>query len=287
MTDGAVVMRSRLNSRSSRSVMISRCRRPRKPQRKPKPSAAELSVFEREAGVVEAQTRHGIAQILEVRRIDREQTAEHHRLRRLEARQRLRRRVLLVGHGIADARVGHFLDRRREEAHLAGPQLRQHFLLRAEDADALHLIVAAGGHHLHLLAALEHALFDAHQHHDAEIGVVPAIDEHGLERLVGVARQARGSRSTIASSTAFTLRPVLAETPTASDASMPITSSICFLTRSSSADGRSILFRTGQDFEVVVERLIDVGERLRFHALARIDDQDGAFAGGKRLRDTS
>ena len=39
-----------------------------------------------------------------------------------------------------------------------------------------------------------------------------------------------GRRSTMASSTACTLRPVLAETPTASDASIPITSSICCLT---------------------------------------------------------
>ncbi len=101
--------------------------------------------LEREAGVVEAQTRHGIAQILEVRRIDREQAAEHHRLRRLEARQRLRRRVLLVRHRVADARIGHFLDRGGEEADLARAQLRQHLLLGPEDADALHLIVAAGG----------------------------------------------------------------------------------------------------------------------------------------------
>ena len=38
-TFGAVASRSRSNSRSSRSWMISMCSRPRKPQRKPKPSA--------------------------------------------------------------------------------------------------------------------------------------------------------------------------------------------------------------------------------------------------------
>ena len=37
--DGAVVIRSWSNSRSSRSCTISMCSRPRKPQRKPKPSA--------------------------------------------------------------------------------------------------------------------------------------------------------------------------------------------------------------------------------------------------------
>ena len=43
-TDGAVVIRSRSYSRSSRSRITSRCSRPRKPQRKPKPSAAEVSI---------------------------------------------------------------------------------------------------------------------------------------------------------------------------------------------------------------------------------------------------
>jgi len=42
-TDGADAMRSRLNSRSSRSWTISMWSRPRKPHRNPKPSATELS----------------------------------------------------------------------------------------------------------------------------------------------------------------------------------------------------------------------------------------------------
>ncbi len=42
-TVGAVVMRSMSNSRSRRSCTISMCSRPRKPQRKPKPSACDTS----------------------------------------------------------------------------------------------------------------------------------------------------------------------------------------------------------------------------------------------------
>ena len=54
-----------------------------------------------------------------------------------------------------------------------------------------------------------------------------------------------GRRVTRASSTPSMLMPVLAEIITASDASSPITSSICCFTRSGSAAGRSILFRMG------------------------------------------
>ena len=49
----------------------------------------------------------------------------------------------------------------------------------------------------------------------------------------------------MASSVSAMPRPVLAEASTASDASMPITSSICALTRSTSAAGRSTLLSTG------------------------------------------
>ena len=46
-----------------------------------------------EARVVEAQPAHRGAQVLELGRVDREEAAEHHRLRGLEARQRLGRRL--------------------------------------------------------------------------------------------------------------------------------------------------------------------------------------------------
>ena len=42
-TLGAVVIRSRSNSLSSLSMMISKCKRPKNPQRKPKPKATEVS----------------------------------------------------------------------------------------------------------------------------------------------------------------------------------------------------------------------------------------------------
>ena len=54
-----------------------------------------------------------------------------------------------------------------------------------------------------------------------------------------------GRRVTSASSTPSMFRPVLALISTASEVSRPITSSICCLTRSGSAAGRSILLRIG------------------------------------------
>ena len=107
-----------------------------------------------EARVVEAKLAHGRAQILELGGVDREQSAEHHRDGRAEAGQRLAHRLAVVGDGVADAGVGHFLDRGGEEADLAGAELLDVHHLRREHADAVDLVGGAGAHHADALALL-------------------------------------------------------------------------------------------------------------------------------------
>ena len=55
-------------------------------------------------------------------------------------------------------------------------------------------------------------------------------------------------------------------------------SSISRFTLSTSAAGRSILLITGHDLMVVLDRLVDVGQRLRLHPLRRVDHQQRALA---------
>ncbi len=62
--------------------------------------------------------------ILELRGVDREQAAEHHRDRRPEAGQHFGGRLPIIGDGVADAGVGHLLDRAGEKADLAGAESR-------------------------------------------------------------------------------------------------------------------------------------------------------------------
>jgi hypothetical protein len=80
---GAVVIRSRSYSRSRRSWMISMCSMPRKPQRKPKPRASELS------GVLQRRVVQGqlcsVAEVFEVVGADREQAGVDLRLDAFEA----------------------------------------------------------------------------------------------------------------------------------------------------------------------------------------------------------
>ncbi len=120
--------------------MISRCSRPRKPQRKPKPSAAEVSGSKSKLASLRRSFASAVAQMLEIGGVGREQAAEHDRLHRLEAGQRRRGGAALLGDGVADAAVGHGLDAGGDEADLAGAELVDLHRFRREDADALDLV---------------------------------------------------------------------------------------------------------------------------------------------------
>ena len=167
--------------------MISRWRSPRKPQRKPKPKRRAALHLEAERGVVEAQLVEAVAELLELGGVDREQAAEHHRLDLLEAGERLGRGAAGVGDGVADAGLGDFLDLRGDEADLAGRKLAQLLDLGAEAADAVDQMGGAGRHELDLRALLQAAVDDADEDDDAEVRVVPAVDQHRGEGSVEVA----------------------------------------------------------------------------------------------------
>ncbi len=63
-----------------------------------------------------------LAQILEQRRVDGKQSAEHDLLRRLETRQRRLRAAALVGDRVAHLRVGDLFDLGGDEADFAGTE---------------------------------------------------------------------------------------------------------------------------------------------------------------------
>jgi hypothetical protein len=72
-----------------------------------------------------------------------------------------------------------------------------------------------------------------------------------------------GRRVTMASSTSGMPRPVLAEISMASEASMPITSSICSATLFGLGGGQVDLVEDRHDLVIRVDGLVDIGERLR------------------------
>ncbi len=257
--------------------MISRCSRPRKPQRKPKPSAADDLRLEMEARVVEAQLGQALAQLLEFRRVGREEAAEHHRHAGLEARQGGGGPALL-GDGVADLAIGHFLDAGGDEADLAGAQRRQLLMLGREDADLVHLMGRAGRHHADLHPGLEHAVLHPHQDDDAEIGVVPAVDQQGLERGVCLARGRRQARDQglqhIGDAEAGLGRDQQGIRGVEADHILDLLAHLLGLGR-----GQVDLVEDRDDLVVVLDGLIDIGQGLGLDPLGRIDHQQRALAG--------
>ena len=87
-----------------------------------------------------------------------------------------------------------------------------------------------------------------------------------------------------ASMMSCTPSPVLALARIASLAGMPMMSSISAITRSGSAEGRSILFKHRHHLDALLDGGVAVGHGLRFHALRGIDHQQRAFARRERAR---
>ena len=221
---------------------------------------------------------------LEIGGIDRKQSAEHHRDRRAETGQRRGHRLALVGDGVADAGVGDFLDRGGEKADLAGPELVELDALGREHADAVDLVGGVGAHHADALAFFQHAVDDAEQHDDAEIGVVPAVDEQRLERRRGIAL---GRRQPVHDGFQH-FRHVLAGLGRDQDRVRGVEPDhvLDLLLDLVGLGGRQIdLVEHRNDLVVVVDRLIDIGERLRLDALRGVDHQQRALAGGERAVD--
>ena len=118
--------------------------RPRKPQRKPKPSAPERLGLVGERRVVQAQLLHRVAQVLVLVGVDRVEPGEHHRLDLAEAGERLGRRVFVVGQRVADLAVADLLDVGDDEADLARPTASSRGAgFGREDAQLLDVVGAA------------------------------------------------------------------------------------------------------------------------------------------------
>src|SRR5690606_15983955 len=92
-----------------------------------------------------------------------------------------------VGDGVADPCLADVLDLRGDEADFAGAEFGEVLDLGAEGADAVHQVRGAASHELDLLALFDRAVDDADQDDDAEIGVVPGVDQHGFEGRVALA----------------------------------------------------------------------------------------------------
>ena len=171
------------------------CSMPRKPQRKPKPSASEVSGSIMQRRIVQRSFSRASRKVFVIVGIDGKQTGEDPRLHLLETRQRLVGRTVGQGDGVADRRAVDLLDAGDHKADFAGLQLRRgSSRLGREDTDLVHLEIPAGRHDLDLLPLAQRALHDAHQRNHAQVVVEPGIDDQRLQRRVRITLRRRNAR---------------------------------------------------------------------------------------------
>ena len=230
-----------------------------------------------ERGVVQAELLERVAQLRVLMAFDGVQPGEHHRLQLLEARERLGRLPARLRDGVADLRVADFLDVRDEEADFAHAELADLDRLRGEDADLQRLVVLPFGHQPDLHPGSNRPVDHADDNDHAAVRVVPGVEDQGLERRGGRPsrrRQPRDDGLENLRDTGALLRAGEQRT--------------CPVEPDDVRDLATGLFRLGareidlvddrDDFEVVLDGEIGIGERLGLDALRGVHEQQRAFA---------
>ena len=108
-------------------------------------------------------------------------------MRFLEPGEGLGSGILHRGDGVAHAGLADVLDLRGDEANLARAEVGQQLDLGAHAAHPVDQVLGAADHELDLLALPDHPVHDPHQNDDAEIRIIPAVDQHRFQRRVAIA----------------------------------------------------------------------------------------------------
>src|SRR5690606_6392705 len=235
-------------------------------------------------GVVQPQAGDALAQLLEVGGVHREQPAEHHRLHFLVAGERLRGAAFHRGDRVADLGLLDLLDLRGDKADLARAELGQVAALGCKAADPVDQMFGAALHEFDRQALFEDPVDHAHQDDHAEIGIVPGIDQHGFQWSNPVAAGRRDAGDD-------RLQHVLYADPALgagehgsgcvdADNVLDLGADLFGFCR-----GQVDLVDDGNDLVIVLDRLVDIGQRLRLHALRGVDHQQRAFACGEAAAD--
>ncbi len=240
--------------------------------------------------IVELQFFQRVTQLVVFGGLGRVETCEHLGFDFLEARQRRAGGAQVVGQllfqrdGVTHLGGLQLLDAGNDVAHLSGLEHIARLIGGREHAQAVGFIGRAGGHHLEALVLLELAIDHAHQHHDAHIGVKPAVHDHRAQGRLGLALGWRhlghhGFQNFFNAHAGLGRagnRVAGINADHIFDLGLGIVR-VCI--------GQIHLVEHREHFHAQVQRGVAIGHRLGFNALRRIDYQQRTFAGRQRTRD--
>ena len=240
--------------------------------------------LEEERRIVEPQLLQCLAQQRVLVCIDGVDPGEDHRLQLFEAGQRLDRRMMVVGNGVADFAISNCLDSRGQETDLAGRKTLYFDRFRRQHTEGLDVEGTPIRHQSNALPFAEYALNHARQHHDASIRIEPRVEDERLQ-LIGSAPYGRRDQLDDRLQHLGHALPGLGTDGERMRGVQPhraLDHFFCPL----DVGARQVNFvDDGNDFEPVVDGDVGVGQCLRFHALRCVDHQQRALARGQRPRD--
>ncbi len=189
-----------------------------------------------------------------------------------------------LGDRVADLRVADGLDPREDEPDFPDAQLGHRLRLGRERADLLDLVFLPLRHEPDLHAGANDPVDHARQDDDAAIRVVPGVENQCLQRGVGIALR-RGQPVDDRFENLVDPRALLGAREdrvarVEADDFLDLTLRFVGL-RARQVD----LVDDRDDLEAVLDREVGIRERLGFHALRRVDNQQRALRRGERPGD--
>ena len=257
---------------------------PQVPDAEPETERPRHLGFVAERAVVEPQLLEGITQIVEGVAVDGVQPAEDHRFRLQVAGQRLRGRARRLGDGLARSSLSHVLDAGDEIPHLAGTERRGRRVLRPSTAHLEGLVGHPGLHEPELGARPHLTVHHPDRTDHTAVLIEMGVEDERLQRFVDLADGGRDAVDHGIEEFADALAGLGRD---AQDLIGGNAEHLLDLRRVHVrlGGGEVDLVEAGDDLEVVLEGQVTVGEGLGLDALAGVDHEDHAFAGGERPRD--
>ncbi len=235
-------------------------------------------------GVVQLQLLQTLAEVLEVVAVDREQTAEHHRLRVAVTRERLLGGIRKRRHRLTASRLAHVLDACDEVTHFARPEFGDGSRSRHACTDLDHFVRRLRLHEQQLAACRQPSVHHAHARDHAAIRVVLRVEDECLQRCVRVTLR-RGDAFDDGVQQLGHADSRLGRD--AQDVFCRNAEHLFDLHRVTiGISGWQVdLVQHGDDLEVVLECEITVGERLGLDPLRGIHDEHDTLTRGERSAD--
>lgn len=239
--------------------------------------------FVDQGGVVEFELVERLTQFGELRVVDREQAGVHHRLRVAVAGQRFGGRVRGRGDRVAHLGLAHVLRAGDHIADLASPERARGHHVGADHADLDGVVRGAHAHHVQFLPRAQFAVDHADVGDDTAVRVVDGVEDQGARVALGVAGGRRHLDDDAVEQFVHAFAGLAGHAQhvgrVAADQAGDL---LGVLVR---FGARQVdLVEHGDDRQVMVDRHVQVAQRLRLDALRGVHEQHRALARGERAR---